>query len=124
MEDGQGPRRHSVYFTGIGGTGVVTASRIIAAIGESAGLAIGGLDQTGLSQKAGAVVSHLRLARTTADLGTAAIGSEDADVYLSRDILQAAADRHLAQIRARHTVVVVDPEPTPTASMPKMSSGR
>ena len=110
-------RRHGVYFTGIGGTGVVTASRIIAAIGESAGLAIGGLDQTGLSQKAGAVVSHLHLARDTADLGAAAVGSDDADAYLSGDILQAAAARHLAKIRPGHTVVVVDPELTPTASM-------
>jgi indolepyruvate ferredoxin oxidoreductase len=110
-------RRHSVYFTGIGGTGVVTASRIIAAVGESAGLAIGGLDQTGLSQKAGAVVSHLHLARSTADLGAATVGSDDADAYLSGDILQAASARHLAKIRPGHTVVVVDPELTPTASM-------
>ena len=109
--------RHSVYFTGIGGTGVVTASRIIAAIGESAGLAIGGLDQTGLSQKAGAVVSHLHFARATADLGAATVGSDDADAYLSGDILQAAAARHLAKIRPGHTVVVVDPELTPTAAM-------
>jgi indolepyruvate ferredoxin oxidoreductase len=116
-------RRHAVYFTGIGGTGVVTASRIIAAIGESAGLAIGGLDQTGLSQKAGAVVSHLHLARTTAGLGASAVGSDAADVYLSGDVLQAAADRHLAKIRPGHTVVVVDPELTPTANMLQLSSG-
>jgi indolepyruvate ferredoxin oxidoreductase len=110
-------RRSSVYFTGIGGTGVVTASRIISAIGESAGLVIGGVDQTGLSQKAGAVVSHLHLARTTASLGAATVASDDADVYLSGDVLQAATARHLAKIRPGHTVVVVDPDLTPTASM-------
>jgi indolepyruvate ferredoxin oxidoreductase len=109
--------RHGVYFTGIGGTGVVTANRLIATMGESAGLAIGGLDQTGLSQKAGAVVSHLQLARTAAGLGAATVGSDDADVYLSGDILQAAIARHLAKIRPGETVVVVDPELTPTAAM-------
>jgi len=116
-------RRHSVYFTGIGGTGVVTANRIIAVTGESAGLVIGGLDQTGLSQKAGAVVSHLHLARTTADLGAAAVGGGEADLYLSGDILQAAAASHLARIRPGDTVVVVDPEFTPTAAMLQLSSG-
>jgi indolepyruvate ferredoxin oxidoreductase len=110
-------RRYGVYFTGIGGTGVVTANRIIAAAAESAGFAVGGLDQTGLSQKAGAVVSHLHLAGSRADLGSAAVGTEGADLYLSGDILQAAAARHLAKIRPGRTVVVVDRDVTPTAAM-------
>ena len=110
-------RRHGVYFTGIGGTGVVTASRIIAAIGAAAGLAVGGLDQTGLSQKAGAVVSHLQLARSAAGLGAPTVGSGDADVYLSGDILQAASAPHLARIRAGQSVIVVDPQLTPTSAM-------
>jgi indolepyruvate ferredoxin oxidoreductase len=116
-------RRHGVYFTGIGGTGVVTANRIIAAMGEAAGLAVGGLDQTGLSQKAGAVVSHLHLARTPAELGAATVGTDDASLYLSGDILQAAAPRHLAKIRPGHTIAVVDPELTPTAAMLQLSPG-
>jgi indolepyruvate ferredoxin oxidoreductase len=116
-------RRHGVYFTGIGGTGVVTANRIVAAMGEAAGLAIGGLDQTGLSQKAGAVASHLHLAGTPAELGAAAVGTGGASLYLSGDILQAASPRHLAKIRPGETVVVVDPELTPTAAMLQSSSG-
>jgi indolepyruvate ferredoxin oxidoreductase len=110
-------RRFGIYFTGVGGTGVVTANRIIATAGESAGFAIGGLDQTGLSQKAGAVVSHLHLARSKADLGIATVGTQDADLYLSGDILQAAAAKHLAKIRPGATIAVVDPEVTPTSAM-------
>ena len=83
-------RQYGIYFTGIGGTGVVTANRIIAAAAEAAGLVVEGMDQTGLSQKAGAVVSHLHLARDRAALGSAAVGTEGADLYLSGDILQAA----------------------------------
>ncbi|HEX4287624.1 MAG TPA: indolepyruvate ferredoxin oxidoreductase family protein, partial [Trebonia sp.] len=92
-------RRYGIYFTGIGGTGVVTANRIIAAAADVAGFYVGGLDQTGLSQKAGAVVSHLHLARSRDDLGAASVDADSADLYLSGDILQAAAARHLEKIR-------------------------
>ena len=109
--------RYGVYFTGIGGTGVVTANRIIASSAESAGLAIGGMDQTGLSQKAGAVVSHLQLAADKDALGSATISTGGADLYLSGDILQAAAAHHLIKTRPGRTIAVVDSRLTPTAAM-------
>jgi indolepyruvate ferredoxin oxidoreductase len=43
--------RYGIYFTGIGGTGVVTANRIIATAAEAVGFAIGGLDQTGCPRR-------------------------------------------------------------------------
>ncbi|HEX3454427.1 MAG TPA: 2-oxoacid:acceptor oxidoreductase family protein, partial [Gaiellaceae bacterium] len=106
-----------VYFTGIGGTGVVTAIRIVATAGEDAGFLVGGMDQTGLSQKAGAVVSHLHLATDRDALGAAAVGSGGADLYLSGDILQAASANHLARIRGGTTIAVIDRDVTPTAAM-------
>lgn len=104
-----------IYFTGIGGTGVVTANRVLAAAAESAGLYVGGLDQTGLSQKAGAVVSHLHLAASREELGASAV--DHADLYLSGDLLQAASPKHLATVRPGRTVAVVDGTLTPTAAM-------
>ncbi|WP_083418296.1 indolepyruvate ferredoxin oxidoreductase family protein [Pseudofrankia sp. BMG5.36] len=110
-----------VYFTGVGGTGVVTANRVIAAAAQAAGLAVAGLDQTGLSQKAGAVVSHLRLSPKRAGgaeaAGASTVGEGGADLYLSGDILQAAAAKHLATVRPGRTVAVVDVTVTPTAAM-------
>ncbi|MGW1029451.1 indolepyruvate ferredoxin oxidoreductase family protein [Streptomyces sp. NPDC002577] len=111
--DGQ----YGIYFTGIGGTGVVTANRILASAAEAAGLVIGGMDQTGLSQKAGAVVSHLHLARARGALGSATVSTGGADLYLSGDILQAAGASHLAKVRPGRTVAVVDRHFTPTAAM-------
>src|SRR5262249_55147950 len=111
--DGQ----YGIYFTGIGGTGVVTANRILAAAAEHAGFVVSGLDQTGLSQKAGSVVSHLHFARDRDALAAAAVGERGADLYLSGDILQAAAPVHLAKVAPGHTVAAVDRDVTPTATM-------
>jgi len=103
--------RYGVYFTGIGGTGVVTANRAIASAAEAAGFAVSGLDQTGLSQKAGAVVSRLQLTTPGSAPGSAT------DLYLSGDILQAAAPAHLARTAPGRTYAVVDRDLTPTAAM-------
>jgi indolepyruvate ferredoxin oxidoreductase len=111
--DGQ----YGIYFTGIGGTGVVTANRILATAAEHAGLVVSGLDQTGLSQKAGSVVSHLHFARDPSALASAAVGERGADLYLSGDILQAAAPAHLAKVARNKTIAVVDRDVTPTATM-------
>jgi indolepyruvate ferredoxin oxidoreductase len=109
--------QYAIYFTGVGGTGVVTANRILATAAEAAGFWVDGLDQTGLSQKAGAVVSHLHLARDRRALAAAAVGSRGADLYLSGDILQAAGAGHLAKVDPGRTIAVVDREITPTARM-------
>jgi len=105
-----------VYFTGIGGTGVVTAARLIANAAVAAGLTTSGLDQTGLAQKGGAVASHLRLARSAEDLGSPVLGGAGADLYLSGDIFQAAAPTHLGRM-AERAVAVIESDITPTAAM-------
>jgi indolepyruvate ferredoxin oxidoreductase len=53
-----------IRLTGVGGTGVVTVSQILATAGLIAGWHARSLDQTGLAQKGGAVVSDVRFSRT------------------------------------------------------------
>jgi len=109
--------QYGLYSTGIGGTGVVTANRILARAADSMGLVVEGMDQTGLSQKAGAVVSHLHFAPDRSTVGSSAIGPEGADAYLSGDLLQAAAAPHLERVHPGRTVAVVDATVSPTAAM-------
>ncbi len=110
-------RQYGICFTGIGGTGVVTASRLIARAAQAAGLVVGGMDQTGLSQKAGAVISHLHLARDLKAIGAPTVGVQGADLYLSGDILQAASPIHLDRVKPGRTLAVVDRALSPTSAM-------
>src|SRR6185503_18335164 len=52
-----------VRMMGIGGTGVVTVNQVLGMAALIEGLHVAGLDQTGLSQKGGPVISDLRITR-------------------------------------------------------------
>eukprot|EP01133_Synstelium_polycarpum_P023883 gene23883-28647_t len=61
----------NVFLAGIGGTGIVTVNQVLATAALRAGLEVESLDQIGLSQKAGPVVSHLRFSSSNLDYGNA-----------------------------------------------------
>jgi indolepyruvate ferredoxin oxidoreductase len=113
---------YSIVATGIGGTGVVTLNQVLATAAFLEGLQVTGLDQTGLSQKAGPVVSHLRLWNGDPDLSNA-VGDESADLLLALDLLVAAEPKHLARLRADRTATVAVTSMVPTADMVRGSAG-
>ncbi|MGF1597641.1 MAG: indolepyruvate ferredoxin oxidoreductase family protein [Acidimicrobiales bacterium] len=105
-----------IRMAGIGGTGVVTVAQILATAAMFDGWEVGGLDQTGLSQKAGPVISDVVLVRPGA-MASNLVGAGQADVLLGFDGLVAAADGALAAADPDHTAVVVSVSPTPTGAM-------
>ena len=102
-----------VRIAGIGGTGVVTVAHILATAATLDGLQVAGLDQTGLSQKAGPVISDLTISTSSASARTNAPGRGQADVLLSFDHLVAASDRSVHAVNA-DTVVFSSTTTTPT----------
>lgn len=105
----------NVFMAGIGGTGIVTVNQVIATAAMSAGYEVRGLDQTGLSQKAGPVVSHLRL---VFDTGAPAnrVSEQAADLYLAFDLLVAADAKNSART-GPDTTVIASTSTTPTGDM-------
>lgn len=112
-----GDKAYGVYLVGIGGTGVVTVNQILATAALLDGLHTAGLDQTGMSQKAGAVTSHLQISAAPIADRTAAVSAGQADLYLVFDLLSGAAPHHLARADADRTAAVVAASVTPTAAV-------
>ncbi|MGW6791575.1 indolepyruvate ferredoxin oxidoreductase family protein [Streptomyces chartreusis] len=108
-----GAERFTARITGVGGSGVVTLSQILSTAATLAGLPVRALDQTGLAQKGGAVVSDIRIGELYANKATA----RTCDLYLGADILVAADPRQLAVTGAGRTAAVVSTAAVPTGSM-------
>ena len=112
------PASANIYMMGIGGTGVVTINQILGTAALIDGKHVRSLDQTGLSQKGGPVVSSLKILDSPLEVSNkVAIG--EADVYLAFDMLTAATDVNLRRARPDKTVAVVSSSEIPTGAMVK-----
>jgi indolepyruvate ferredoxin oxidoreductase len=103
----------ALLMTGVGGTGVVTVNQILGVAARLAGLYSTALDQTGLAQKGGSVVSHVRLSGTPIEGGNL-IGRGGADVLLAFDPITAAQEVNLARLDPLRTHAAVNRAITPT----------
>lgn len=99
---------YAIVLAGIGGTGVVTASSILAVAAYLEGKAVSQLDLTGMAQKFGSVTSHVWIANTQSDIGSTQIAEADADLVLGPDILTAASPQNIALYRPGKTRAVIN----------------
>jgi indolepyruvate ferredoxin oxidoreductase len=106
----------TIRLVGIGGTGVVTVSQILGVAALLDGRHASGLDQTGLSQKGGPVISDVRIA-SAPSAGGAVASAACADVLLGFDLLGVAAPRNLRVADPDRTVAIVSTSIVPTGRM-------
>jgi indolepyruvate ferredoxin oxidoreductase len=97
---------YSLLVAGTGGTGVVTLGALIGMAAHLEGKAVTVLDQTGLAQKGGAVLSHVRIAADSSALFAPRI--VHADLLLGCDLLVAAAPATLERLRRGRTQAVIN----------------
>ncbi|MGH2940431.1 MAG: indolepyruvate ferredoxin oxidoreductase family protein, partial [Solirubrobacterales bacterium] len=103
----------NIRITGIGGTGVVTVAQIVANAAHLAGMHVRTLDQTGVSQKAGPVVSDIKISREPLDQANK-LGHGECDLYLGCDALVAAEAKNLLVTDRARTLAVVSTAEVPT----------
>ncbi len=108
-----------ILLMGIGGTGVVTINQLLATAALLDGKRADGLDQTGLSQKGGSVISNLKIRRgSDTDTGLAnKVSAGEADAYLVFDVLTGTNPANLAKADPDRTVAIVSSSRVPTGAM-------
>jgi indolepyruvate ferredoxin oxidoreductase len=107
---------HTTRITGVGGTGVVTLSQVLSVAGRVAGRQVRSLDQTGLAQKGGAVISDVKISAGEIEQSNKAAAGE-CDLYLGCDLLVAADAKNLAVADPGTTIAVVSITKVPTGKM-------
>ena len=105
----------NLLITGVGGTGVVTVGAILGMAARLQGLGASLYDMTGLSQKGGAVFSHVRISVQADAVLAARIGPGESDVLLACDVIAAVHPEALSTVRTGHTFVVANTDIMATA---------
>jgi indolepyruvate ferredoxin oxidoreductase len=106
---------YSILIAGIGGTGIVTLGALLGMAAHLEGKGVTVLDMTGLAQKGGAVLSHVRVAERQDCLHAARIPAGEVDMILAADLVVATGDDVLAGARRGHTRAVVNTTPAATS---------
>jgi indolepyruvate ferredoxin oxidoreductase len=105
---------YGILVTGIGGTGVVTIGALIGMAAHLEGKACSIMDMTGLAQKGGAVLSHVRIADRPERLHAVRIGIGAADLLLGCDLVVSASFDALSRLSSERTTAIVNSQETVT----------
>ena len=98
----------NIVVAGVGGTGVLTIAALVAIAGHIEGKGCATMNQTGLAQKFGAVVSHVRIGKRQSDINSVRIPAGDADLLLGCDLVVTAGDEALAKANVERTWAIVN----------------
>ncbi len=108
-------RPYGILVTGIGGTGVITVGALLGMAAHIEGKGVSVLDMTGLAQKNGAVMSHVRIAARPEELYSARIAAGDANAVIACDMVVAAGAEAQSKMQPGRTRAVVNSAEVATA---------
>ncbi len=97
-----------ILVAGIGGTGIVTIGALLGMAAHLEGKGVTVLDMTGLAQKGGAVMSHVRIAAQQAQLHAPRLATGEADTLLGCDIVVAVSNDALVKTQVGRTRAIVN----------------
>ena len=105
---------YGILVTGVGGTGVVTIGALVGMAAHLEGKGVTVLDMTGLAQKGGAVLSHVRIAEKPEQIHAVRLASGGADLLLGCDLVVSAGTEALSKLGAGKTRAIVNRHETIT----------
>ncbi|MEH2476496.1 indolepyruvate ferredoxin oxidoreductase [Nitrobacteraceae bacterium AZCC 2161] len=108
-------RPYNVAVGGVGGTGVLTIGALLGMAAHIEGKASMILDMSGLAQKGGAVLSHVRLAETTEEVTCSRIVTGTADLLIAADEVVAIAKDTIGLCESGRTTGIVNTHLIPIA---------
>ncbi len=107
---------YNILVAGVGGTGVLTIGGLLGMAAHVDGVASNLLDMTGLAQKGGAVLTHVRLGKDIEILRTPHILTGCADLLLACDLVVGASPNAIECIRKGRAQSVINSHNTPVSS--------
>jgi indolepyruvate ferredoxin oxidoreductase len=108
-------RPYNVAVGGVGGTGVLTIGALLGMAAHIEGKASMILDMSGLAQKGGAVLSHVRLSQHTDDVTCSRIVTGTADLLIAADEVVAIAKETISLCESSRTHGVINTHLIPIA---------
>jgi indolepyruvate ferredoxin oxidoreductase len=105
---------YGILVTGVGGTGVVTIGALLGMAAHLEGRGVAVLDQLGMAQKGGAVMSHIRIAERPDEIHAVRIAAGAARLVLGCDLVVSASAEALSKMAPGTTRAVVNTHETIT----------
>ena len=109
------PAEANLLLVGIGGTGVVTVNQVLSTAALLDGKFANALDQTGMAQKGGTVVSNLRISTNDESAGSNRVVDGGADTMLLFDLV--SATKNISRAHPDRTRAIVSTALVPTGEM-------
>ena len=106
------PERANILIAGVGGTGIITLSRILSCAAWIEGKLANSLDQSGLAQKGGAVMAHIRIHPTM--LHHTYVPEGNVDLLIGADPVTATGEHALKLASTARTNAVLNSHVQPS----------
>ena len=104
---------YSMLMTGIGGTGVLTVGAILGTAAHMEGKRAKVLDMTGMAQKGGGVMSHVRFSNDVENIPSSRLGAGQTDLLIAYDLIVASGPEVTKTVRG-DTKVIANEDVAPT----------
>lgn len=112
-------RPWNIVLTGIGGTGVMTVSAILGMAAHMEGKGCSVFNLSGMAQKFGPVMSHVRIGSQPKDIHTPRVAAGDTDLLMGCDLVVSASDDALGKVSVGRSHAVINDFESPTADFIK-----